>query len=121
MVSSASAQIEATGGDHLKTTIVVNGVRKTVDDYARVQGILIDTVSAYIVFLIIINPECVLLFSLSIRPLCVGTTDRSLSNTVSPLRVAQIPTLLIDTPIMTRTWAIRAQMRRFKGLLMICQ
>ncbi|KAF8260261.1 carboxylic acid transporter [Lactarius quietus] len=57
MVSSASAQIEATGGDHLKTTIVVGGVRKVVPDYARVQGILIGTVAAYIIFLTIIGPE----------------------------------------------------------------
>jgi SHS family lactate transporter-like MFS transporter len=67
MVASASAQVEATGGDHwhLKTTIVVDGVGETVDDYARVQGILIGTVSAYIIFLTIIGPECVLLSSLS--------------------------------------------------------
>jgi SHS family lactate transporter-like MFS transporter len=57
MVSSASAQIEATGGDHMKTTIVVDGVRKVVPDYARVQGILIGTVAAYIIFLTIIGPE----------------------------------------------------------------
>ena len=62
MISSASAQIEATGGDHLKTTIVVDGVPKVVDDYARVQGILIGTVAAYIIFLTIIGPECVLPF-----------------------------------------------------------
>ena len=118
MVSSASAQIEATGGDHLKTTIVVDGVRQTVDDYARVQGILIGTVSAYIIFLTIIGPEYVVFSSLSTlqfsKLLCVGTTDRGLSSTVSPLRVAQIPALLIDTPIMTRNWAIRAQMRKLE-------
>jgi SHS family lactate transporter-like MFS transporter len=57
MISSSSAQIEATGGDHLKTTIVVGGVRKVVDDYARVQGILIGTVAVYIIFLTIIAPE----------------------------------------------------------------
>jgi hypothetical protein len=125
MVSSASAQVEATGGDHLKTTIVVDGVGETVNDYARVQGILIGTVSAYIIFLTIIGPECVLLFSLAtlqfLRPLCVGTTDRSLNNTISPSRVAQIPALLIDTSIMTRSWAIRAHEKVFNGLLMICQ
>jgi MFS transporter, SHS family, lactate transporter len=59
MISSASAQIEATGGDHLKTTIVVAGKSKVVPDYARVQGILIGTVSAYLIFLAIIGPECV--------------------------------------------------------------
>jgi MFS transporter, SHS family, lactate transporter len=59
MVSSASAQIEATGGDHLKTTIIKNGKKTIVPDYARVQGILIGTVAAYIIFLTIIGPECV--------------------------------------------------------------
>ena len=34
MVSSASAQIEATGGDHLRTTLK----GKDVPDYAKVQG-----------------------------------------------------------------------------------
>ncbi|KAN0135336.1 Major facilitator superfamily domain containing protein [Lactarius tabidus] len=57
MISSTSAQIEATGGDHLKTTIVVDGVRKVVPDYARVQGILIGVVAVYIIFLTIIGPE----------------------------------------------------------------
>jgi SHS family lactate transporter-like MFS transporter len=60
MISSASAQIEATGGDHLKTTIVKDGKRTVVPDYARVQGILIGTVAIYIIFLTIIGPECVL-------------------------------------------------------------
>jgi MFS transporter, SHS family, lactate transporter len=60
MISAASAQIEATGGDHLKTTIIKDGKRTVVPDYARVQGILIGTVAAYIIFLTIIGPECVL-------------------------------------------------------------
>ncbi len=60
MISSASAQIEATGGDHLKTTIVKDGQRTVVPDYARVQGILIGTVAIYIILLTIIGPECVL-------------------------------------------------------------
>ena len=59
MISSASAQIEATGGDHLKTTIIKNGKKTIVPDYARVQGILIGTVAIYIIFLAIIGPECV--------------------------------------------------------------
>jgi SHS family lactate transporter-like MFS transporter len=59
MISSASAQIEATGGDHLKTTIIKNGKSTVVPDYARVQGILIGTVATYIIFLTIIGPECV--------------------------------------------------------------
>jgi len=57
MVSSASAQIEATGGDHLKTTIIKNGRPTVVPDYARVQGILIGTVAVYIIILTIIGPE----------------------------------------------------------------
>ncbi|KAF5389559.1 hypothetical protein D9757_004146 [Collybiopsis confluens] len=63
MVSSASAQIEATGGDHLKTTISVpvsqefpTG-RKVVPDYAKVQGILIGCVTAYILVVTIFGPE----------------------------------------------------------------
>ena len=59
MISSASSQIEATGGDHMKTTIIKNGKSTVVPDYARVQGILIGTVAAYILFLVIIGPECV--------------------------------------------------------------
>ena len=59
MISSASSQIEATGGDHMKTTIVQDGKRTVVPDYARVQGILIGTVAAYILFLVIVGPECV--------------------------------------------------------------
>jgi len=37
MVSSASAQIEATGGEQLRTTITVNGEEKNVPDYATVS------------------------------------------------------------------------------------
>jgi SHS family lactate transporter-like MFS transporter len=57
MVSSASAQIEATGGDNLKTTIIENGKRVVVPDYAKVQGILIGVVAAFVVFITIIGPE----------------------------------------------------------------
>jgi SHS family lactate transporter-like MFS transporter len=57
MVSSASAQIEATSGDRLKTTIIKNGVRTVVPDYATVQGILIGVVSAFVVIITIIGPE----------------------------------------------------------------
>jgi SHS family lactate transporter-like MFS transporter len=57
MISSASAQIEATGGDHLKTTIIKNGQPTVVPDYARVQGILIGTVAVYIIILAIVGPE----------------------------------------------------------------
>jgi hypothetical protein len=112
MISSASSQIEAVGGNHLKTTIIVDGVAKVVPDYARVQGILIGTVAAYIIFLTIIGPECVLFSSLStlqFLTLCVGTTDRTLSNKVSPLRAARMTALLISNPLMTRSRAIHAQ------------
>ncbi|KAF9474415.1 MFS general substrate transporter [Pholiota conissans] len=57
MVSSASAQIEATGGDNLKTTIIVNGKPTVVPNYATVQGILIGVVSAFVIFITIIGPE----------------------------------------------------------------
>ncbi|KAJ7455595.1 carboxylic acid transporter protein [Mycena galericulata] len=53
MVSSASAQIEATGGNHFKTT--VNGV--VVPDYAKVQGILIGVVAAFLIVVTLIGPE----------------------------------------------------------------
>ncbi|KAJ7500606.1 MFS general substrate transporter [Mycena galericulata] len=53
MVSSASAQIEATGGDNLKTT--VQG--KIVPDYAKVQGILIGVVAAFVLIITVIGPE----------------------------------------------------------------
>ncbi|KAJ4474154.1 carboxylic acid transporter [Lentinula lateritia] len=63
MVSSASAQIESTGGDHLKTTIAVpvssdypDG-RKIVPDYAKVQGILIGCVAAFVLVVTLFGPE----------------------------------------------------------------
>ncbi|TFK71111.1 carboxylic acid transporter [Pluteus cervinus] len=58
MVSSASAQIEATaGGNNLKTTIIKNGKPTIVPDYATVQGILIGVASAFVLFMTIIGPE----------------------------------------------------------------
>lgn len=57
MVSSASAQIEATAGNHLRTTVIENGVSKDVPDYATVQGILIGVVAAFVVIITIIGPE----------------------------------------------------------------
>lgn len=57
MVSSASAQIEATGGDNLRTTIVKDGKVEDVPDYATVQGILIGCVAAFVIFITIIGPE----------------------------------------------------------------
>ncbi|KAI0753891.1 MFS general substrate transporter [Irpex lacteus] len=55
MVSSASAQIEATGGDNLKTHIA--GKPGLVPDYAKVQGILIGVVAAFVLIITIIGPE----------------------------------------------------------------
>ncbi|KAF8125097.1 carboxylic acid transporter protein [Boletus edulis] len=57
MVSAASSQIEATGGNNLKTTIYVGGQSKIVDDYATVQGIFIGTIAAYILLVTIFGPE----------------------------------------------------------------
>jgi len=53
MVSSASAQIEATGGEHQK--IILNG--KPTADYATVQGIFIGVVCAFTLLMTIIGPE----------------------------------------------------------------
>jgi SHS family lactate transporter-like MFS transporter len=57
MVSSASAQIEATGAANLKTTIIKNGVPTQVADYATVQAIFIGVVAAFVVIVTIIGPE----------------------------------------------------------------
>jgi len=67
------------GGEHLTTTIIVNGKPKVVADYAtvsgvicyvvvvfpliiglQVQGILIGVVAAFVIFITIIGPEYVL-------------------------------------------------------------
>ncbi|CAE6448872.1 unnamed protein product [Rhizoctonia solani] len=53
MISSASAQIEATGGEHLRTT----AQGKDVPDYAKVQGIFLGCVAAYLVVVTIFGPE----------------------------------------------------------------
>ncbi|KAG1882779.1 carboxylic acid transporter protein [Suillus subluteus] len=57
MVSAASAQIEATGGDNLKTTIMENGVLTVVPDYATVQAIFIGSVAAFVIVIALIVPE----------------------------------------------------------------
>ncbi|KAH7885614.1 carboxylic acid transporter [Phlebopus sp. FC_14] len=57
MVSSASAQIEATGAKNLQTTIIENGVATPVANYATVQGIFIGVVAAYVVIVTIFGPE----------------------------------------------------------------
>ena len=54
MISAPSAQIEAAGGAHLKK-IVVNG--QLQDDYGTVQGILLATIAAFVIFITIIGPE----------------------------------------------------------------
>ncbi|KAF8588586.1 MFS general substrate transporter [Ramaria rubella] len=53
MVSSSSARIEAVGAENLHT--VVDG--KIVPDYAKVQGILIGVVTAFVVIVILLGPE----------------------------------------------------------------
>ncbi|KAI0662178.1 MFS general substrate transporter [Cubamyces menziesii] len=58
MVSSASAQIEATGAANLHTTVIdKDGNPKVVSDYATVQGILIGVVAAFVLVVTIIGPE----------------------------------------------------------------
>ncbi|KAG1716073.1 hypothetical protein ID866_1099 [Astraeus odoratus] len=57
MVSAASAQIEAIGGNNLRTTIVEDGVEKNVPDYATVQGIFIGVVAIYLIIITIVGPE----------------------------------------------------------------
>ena len=76
MVSSASAQIEASGylafkdpvalirlpcsiagGEHLRTTIQGPDGPKDVPNYALIQGIFIGCVAAYIIVLALIGPE----------------------------------------------------------------
>ncbi|EAU81051.1 carboxylic acid transporter [Coprinopsis cinerea okayama7 len=57
MISAASAQIEATGGNNMKTTIIKDGVPTVVPDYAKVQGIFIGVIAAFVIFITIIGPE----------------------------------------------------------------
>lgn len=59
MISAASAQIEAIGGDHMKTTIIKDGKAEVVPDYAKVQGILLGTIAAFVIFITTIGPEWV--------------------------------------------------------------
>ncbi|KZT62269.1 MFS general substrate transporter [Calocera cornea HHB12733] len=53
MVSSASAQIEATGGEHQRT--ILNG--QDAPDYAKVQGIFLGVVAAFVIFMTLIGAE----------------------------------------------------------------
>ncbi|KAH9985062.1 MFS general substrate transporter [Russula compacta] len=57
MISSASAQMEAIGGDHLKVTIIKDGKPTKVPDYATVQGILLGGIASFVIFITIIGPE----------------------------------------------------------------
>ncbi|KAL5495959.1 hypothetical protein ACEPAH_3191 [Sanghuangporus vaninii] len=57
MISSASAQIEATGGKNMRTTIIVDGAPTDVPDYAKVQGIFVGVVAAFVVCITIVGPE----------------------------------------------------------------
>jgi hypothetical protein len=59
MISAASAQIEAVGGQHLKTTIIKNGEPTVVPNYATVQGILLGAIASFVIFITIIGPEFV--------------------------------------------------------------
>ena len=45
------------GGDNLRTTLLVDGQLKDVPDYAKVQGILIGCVAAFVVAITIVGPE----------------------------------------------------------------
>ncbi|KAF8342266.1 carboxylic acid transporter protein [Cantharellus anzutake] len=53
MISSSAAQIEAIGGENLRTTL--NG--KNVPDYAKVQGILLGTVAVFTILVTFLGPE----------------------------------------------------------------
>ncbi|KAH9053969.1 MFS general substrate transporter [Lactarius deliciosus] len=57
MISSASAQIEAIGGSHLKTTVVREGRVVEVPDYATVQGILLGAIATFVIIITTIGPE----------------------------------------------------------------
>lgn len=59
MISSASAQIEAIGGAHLKKTVMRNGKAVVIPDYATVQGILLGAIATFVIFITIIGPEYV--------------------------------------------------------------
>jgi SHS family lactate transporter-like MFS transporter len=57
MISSASAQIEAVGGAHLKKTVVRNGKVEVIPDYATVQGILLGAIATFVIIITTIGPE----------------------------------------------------------------
>ncbi|TFY77794.1 hypothetical protein EWM64_g6215 [Hericium alpestre] len=57
MISAASAQIEATGGNNFKKTVLKDSVPTVVPNYAPVQGILMGAVVAFCIILLVIGPE----------------------------------------------------------------
>ncbi|KAL5482505.1 hypothetical protein ACEPAI_9099 [Sanghuangporus weigelae] len=57
MISAASAQIETTGGNNMRTTIIVDGVPTDVPDYAKVQGIFIGVIAAFVFCITLVGPE----------------------------------------------------------------
>ncbi|KAF9458791.1 carboxylic acid transporter [Collybia nuda] len=60
MASSAASQIEATGGENLRTTVVKDGKVTNVPDYAKarsVQGIVVGAVVAFTILVVIFGPE----------------------------------------------------------------
>ncbi|KAK0477497.1 hypothetical protein EDD18DRAFT_1087652, partial [Armillaria luteobubalina] len=58
MVSSSSAQIEVTGGNQQRTTVArADGTTENAPDYAKVQGILIGCVAAFLIVVTILGPE----------------------------------------------------------------
>jgi len=57
MVPAAASQIEAAGGNNMKTTIIKNGVPTSVPNFGPVLGILIGVVAVFVVFMTIIGPE----------------------------------------------------------------
>jgi len=59
MISAASAQIEAVGGQHMKTTIMKDGKLIVVPDYGKVQGMLLGGIATFVIFITVIGPECV--------------------------------------------------------------
>ena len=43
----------------MKTTIMKNGKLTVVPDYAKVQGMLLGGIAAFVIFITVIGPECV--------------------------------------------------------------
>ncbi|THU85283.1 carboxylic acid transporter protein [Dendrothele bispora CBS 962.96] len=54
MVSSASAQIEATAGDNIR---IIKSDGTTIPDYGTVQGILVGVLAAFVLIVALLGPE----------------------------------------------------------------